>query len=217
MKGRSSPSQLIHLSHLHTTENHKQATTQPLSLNTFCKPVKKDFSFFLLFLYLDLGSILSTFHLLGSFQVYPSLLPYLDFSFLIRFSAPVSTFQGLFSSGYTYLWKGLCFYLSSIISSLPHPHMRFHFVWHQWRCTPFDYRRLSFTTESPETFPQPITIQTLSFDLRTTAVSYPYWQHSKKAINMTNTALWELLQWRRLLKTRFCFIVGTPFRTFLNV
>ncbi|CAF2150041.1 unnamed protein product [Brassica napus] len=52
--------------------------------------------------------------------------------------------------------------------------MRFHSVWRQWRCTPFDYRRLSFTTESPETFPQPITIQTLSFDLRTTAVSYPY-------------------------------------------
>ncbi|CAN6934199.1 unnamed protein product [Brassica oleracea] len=26
-------------------------------------------------------------------------------------------------------------------------------------------------------------------NLRTTAVSYPYWQHSKKAINMTNTAL----------------------------
>ncbi|CAN7084823.1 hypothetical protein Bca4012_099367 [Brassica carinata] len=44
MKGHSSPSQLIHLSHLRTTENHKQATTQPLSLNTFCKPLHNGIS-----------------------------------------------------------------------------------------------------------------------------------------------------------------------------
>ncbi|CAG7906609.1 unnamed protein product [Brassica rapa] len=93
--------------------------------------------------------------------------------------------------------------------------MRFHSVWRQWRCTPFDYRRLSFTTESPETFPQPITIQTLSFDLRTTAVSYPYWQHSKKAITDKHSSL-RALAMKKIIEDSLLFYSRNSVYNFLQ-
>lgn len=96
MKGHSSPSQLIHLSHLRTTENHKQATTQPLSLNTFCKPVKKDFSFFFaLFVFgFRINSLdLPPSWIVSSVSIFASLLR-LQFSDSISFLPRSPRFKG---------------------------------------------------------------------------------------------------------------------------
>ncbi|KAF2606465.1 hypothetical protein F2Q68_00044727 [Brassica cretica] len=196
MKGRSSPSQLIHLSHLHTTENHKQATTQPLSLNTFCKPVKKDFSFFFaLFVFgFRINSLdLPPSWIVSSVSIFASLLR-------LQFS------DSIFCPGLHVSRVILIVFFFSVNSSrfliwvyIPVKRVVFLIVFNYFFSSSssfaFPFRLASMAVH---TVRLPATqlhngisgnLSPTNHNLRTTAVSYPYWQHSKKAINMTNTAL----------------------------